>query len=737
MSNIKIAESDKLDTSNYHVWALKTQCMLQAHDMWDPVEAKLPPTEAAAIKADKKALAVIGLAVKDHHLTKIMKCKTSKEAWDMLKDAYEAVSMARQQILQQQLYTLKMGTDETLSKYVARAEQYTGQLTAAGAEITEAGAVGWMLRGLPSSYEMTVTALVAAGCEQTFSNMFAKLLPVEQKAELEAAVANDTAAYYVGRSGRGPSYPPKNNQFAGSSKICQYCNNPGHIKAECRKMARDLGHGDHKQPTSSGFGAFSSGFGSGMRGRGGSSRRPARRHEEPVVLSSFSTSSGDNTRTWLLDSGSAHHITNDLASLHNKRQLVNQIAVTCANGEKTYVSTVGDISFDTILEDNQLSCITLRDVYHIPSAPANLLSVSSAVDHGAKLTVSGGSARLSLWDGTPLIDAYEQHGVYMFPADLRAPVEQASSRATAPMAASALTSSSGDSSASDMLVWHRRFAHLGNANLTKLAKSNMVTGLHIKDFTTTPVCEPCVLSKQHRLPFGTSESKTTRPMQLVHMDVMGPMPVESYGGSRYVATYQDDYTGFSIVEPLKTKAAVPLKTFEVLQHMQVHSGHKLCTVRSDNGGEYVNHKLADYFKANGVEHNLTVPHTPQQNGKAERLNRTLLDRTRSMLIESGAPKNLWAEALSTANYIRNLSPYKGGEQVPYELFYGNKPDVSHLRVFGSKAYALLPPHKRQDKLSARSLLGTFVGYPPGTKGYRIFVGGKIIISRDVTFDESS
>ena len=93
-------------------------------------------------------------------------------------------------------------------------------------------------------------------------------------------------------------------------------------------------------------------------------------------------------------------------------------------------------------------------------------------------------------------------------------------------------------------------------------------------------------------------------------------------------------------------------TTEVLERMQVQSGYNLCVVRTDNGGEYISNDLARYFRARGIEHQTTVAYTPQQNGKAERLNRTLLDRMRAMLIESGLPELLWAEAMSTANYIR-------------------------------------------------------------------------------------
>lgn len=131
----------------------------------------------------------------------------------------------------------------------------------------------------------------------------------------------------------------------------------------------------------------------------------------------------------------------------------------------------------------------------------------------------------------------------------------------------------------------------------------------------------------------------------------------------------------------------------------------------------------------------TVRYTPEQNGKAERLNRTLMEKVRPMLAGSGMPKNMWAEAVVTANYVRNRSPATGRDKTPWEQFYGLKPDVSHLRTWGARTYSLTPKALR-NKLEPTSESGRFIGYPEGTKGYKILLdNGTIIISRDVTFVE--
>ena len=209
------------------------------------------------------------------------------------------------------------------------------------------------------------------------------------------------------------------------------------------------------------------------------------------------------------------------------------------------------------------------------------------------------------------------------------------------------------------------------------------------------------------------------------------------GGNLYFITLLDDHTGYSLISPLRRKsdAAAFLKT--AITMLERQTGYTVKRIRSDNGGEFINTELDTFYQSKGIKSETSVPYTPQQNGKAERLNRTLLDKARPMLADANLPKFLWAEAIVTANYLRNRSPISSQDTTSYELFHGTKPDLSHLRTFGARAYAHVPTVLRT-KLDAVSEPGRFIGYPANTKGYKILLdNGTTVISRDVTFDETS
>ena len=144
-----------------------------------------------------------------------------------------------------------------------------------------------------------------------------------------------------------------------------------------------------------------------------------------------------------------------------------------------------------------------------------------------------------------------------------------------------------------------------------------------------------------------------------------------------------------------------------------------------------------YLRSEGIRHERTVPKTPQQNGVAERLNRTLMEIVRSMLIDSNLPHEFWAEALATAVYLKNRSPTRAVDGLtPFEALNLVKPVVSHLRVFGCDAYSHISKDER-DKLASKARKGIFVGYGQETKGYRIYDPDrrKVFFSRDTEFNE--
>ena len=244
-------------------------------------------------------------------------------------------------------------------------------------------------------------------------------------------------------------------------------------------------------------------------------------------------------------------------------------------------------------------------------------------------------------------------------------------------------------------LWHRRFGHLNEQSMQKLVKKELVDQLDYKASGDFGVCEACIGGKQCKNSFNPSKTVTSMPLELVHSDVCGKMGQKSLGGAEYFLILLDDKTHYAWVYPLKTKDQV----FECFKEWQAevenYTGQRVKTLRTDNGGEFTSKSFTAHLKACGIRHELTVPKTPEQNGVAERLNRTLVETTRAMLLDAKLPHKFWAEAISTAAYLRNRSPTSAVEgTTPRQAWYGQKPRVEHLRVFGCAAYVHVPKDER-------------------------------------------
>ena len=256
--------------------------------------------------------------------------------------------------------------------------------------------------------------------------------------------------------------------------------------------------------------------------------------------------------------------------------------------------------------------------------------------------------------------------------------------------------------------------------------------------TKIDFCESCVLGKQRRVSFvKTGREPVKQKLELVHTDVWGPTSVSSISGRQYFFTFIDDHSRKVWVYFLKHKSEV-FDTFKKWKAMvETETGLKVKKLHSDNGGEYENTEFKKFCFQNGIKLSRTVPGTPQQNGVAERMNRTLTERARSMRIQSSLPKQFWACAVSTAAYLINRGPSKPlGLRIPEEVWTEKEVKLSHLKVFGCVSYIL--DGDRKSKLDAKSLKCTFVGYgTDGEFGYRFWdeQNHKIIRSRDVVFNE--
>ena len=217
-------------------------------------------------------------------------------------------------------------------------------------------------------------------------------------------------------------------------------------------------------------------------------------------------------------------------------------------------------------------------------------------------------------------------------------------------------------------------------------------------------------------------------MGLVHSDVCGKLNEKSLGGAEYFLTFIDDKSRYVWVYFLQHKSQVFEKFCEWKAMVEKATGKKLKAIRTDNGGEFTSNEFEVYLRAEGVRHELIIPKNPQQNGVAEHMNRTLVETVRSMLCHANLPHNFWAEALSTATYLRNRSPTKAEtEMTPYEAWTGEKPRVDHLRIFGCQAFVHIPKDERK-KLDSKSRKCILMGYGTTTKGYRLYDPLKVAVT---------
>ncbi|CAL8996783.1 unnamed protein product [Prunus brigantina] len=286
-------------------------------------------------------------------------------------------------------------------------------------------------------------------------------------------------------------------------------------------------------------------------------------------------------------------------------------------------------------------------------------------------------------------------------------------------------------------LWHRRLGHPSFGYM-----KHLFPDLFSSAGTTDFQCDTCILAKSHRVSYPLSANTSGTPFALIHSDVWGPSPISTTSGFRWFITFIDDCTRMTWLFMMKNKTDV----FPIFQsfHKQIETqfSTKIQILRSDNGGEYINHDFQTYFQMHGIIHETTCPQTPQQNGVAERKNRHLLETARALLIGAHVPRHHWDDAIVTAVYLINRMPSKVLDfRTPLQALaqHGPLPSVQMLppRVFGCVAFVHL--HKNQrGKLDPCALRCVFVGYAAHQKGYRCYhpSSRRTYVTLDVTFMES-
>lgn len=229
---------------------------------------------------------------------------------------------------------------------------------------------------------------------------------------------------------------------------------------------------------------------------------------------------------------------------------------------------------------------------------------------------------------------------------------------------------------------------------------------------------PCAIGKMHRSSFKSTISRKNKPAELVHFDLAGPLETQSLGGSRFLCLFVDDCSGMTFAYPLRLKSDAAYAIKWMITPASADN-KTIISFRSDKAREFFTGDLNNYLLDNSIDHQRSAPYCPEQNGRIERQNRTIEEMIRTLMHSAELPKSLWAELARTSTHIRNLIPLdRLNFKTPYEIWNGCTPDVGHLRIIGSPAFAFIPDQFRK-KLDPKGEECVLVGYEPDCKSYRL------------------
>ena len=232
-------------------------------------------------------------------------------------------------------------------------------------------------------------------------------------------------------------------------------------------------------------------------------------------------------------------------------------------------------------------------------------------------------------------------------------------------------------------LWHQRMGHASYKHLSIVSKHESVLGIPKLSRINCVVYGPCQLGKQTKAKHpGTQTSATFKPLELLHLDLMGPTRTKSLGGKRYIMVMVDDFTRYTWVILLRSKSDAPKHIEALCTRLQNEKSLKIDRIRSDHGKEFENSYMESFYTRSGIYQEFSAPITPKQNGVVERKNRVIQEMAKAMLHNKDVARNLWGEAVNTTCHTINRVYFRlGTKKTPYELWKGRKPKVKYFKIF--------------------------------------------------------
>lgn len=697
---------------------------------------------------DMRARGVIMEHLSGDILLSVADCTTSKAMWDLIRDQHTSVNVA-QQIFNSmsELYTLRWDTSTQISEHIGRIRTLSRQLASYGKPVQDDDLALILLMSLPrediswKAFRSTVlNSAVTLKDQSTGLPVRGPTGAIRTTLDFASVAASVTGEVTLSTPKPAEESVQKSDAPQTSGNLgkhqCEYHGkNMSHDSTRCWMLHPELRKKKTRQKKKKGKANKAKSENSGSDSDPESGEETEHVHSVSAALKSrvyqyalSAATSANSGFPIIADSGCSSHMFYSRTVFDPKTFKVLNPPIKVRFGDDSTVEATG-IGDVVLHSPDSNSDVRFERSLLLPTFRVNLISIGQLDKAGIATTFKSG--QLSVTSG--------RSGKALFFGKLERKLYYVSLQRPRQFFAGA---------AIDINVLHRRMAHVSHDRLRTMVRNGDIAG--VDSLTGTPdFCEPCVLGKMKKLPFEPGRTRAKKILQLVHADIAGPVTPQSREGYKYWLMLVDDFTGKPWVYFAKKKTEIGdlLKSWksDVEAFFRTKLGDLTLSenwlefLRSDNGTEFTNEQTSEWLRSLGIQHEKSAPYTPEQNGVAERMIQTTANLATTILAESGLPGMFWADAMATATYVTSRTPSASvGGRVPQTLLTGRRVNVKHFRPFGCPAYPIVPKKLRSGKFGWKARRCVMIGYPEGTKGFKLWDIDKktIVVSRHVKFDES-
>lgn len=709
---VDIGMINKFDGANYAQWKFQLKCALRAKGIYGAVDGTMVKPAAtgnaeeinAWNKKDAQAMFTITAAMNLNQITLIENCNSAKEIINKLDSIYQQKTETNKMLVHERFAQYKMDAKDSVAQHVAKVENLAKQIKEAGEIVSDAAIMTKILNTLPPKFRNIRQAWFSLDeNRQTITNLTARLIDEEASLTALEETENAFAVFGVKSNSGNQKAGPTNSK--GNGIVCYNCRKRGHMAKHCRQPKKNKSRSDS-----------STGPSGGQRTVHQKGSENALATSETAFNVSDSNKSHFDSESWIMDGGASAHMCHrrDFFTSFTEE---HGSTVMLGNGALLEVQGRGTIKIQKLINGNWMDA-TINDVIYVPALKRNLLSEGQLTKRNMDIIKRDNEAKVIFKNQLVAVAVRTSSNLYK-------------------MLFKTVVYHANVASCENLKLWHERLGHINVGTLKQMVSKGLVSGINFSD-TNSFFCEACCFGKQHKEPFKSRCHVKMEPGERIYSDLCGPMSTPSVQGAKYFLNFKDENSGYRVGYFVKHKSDV-LDCFKVYNaKIKNKFGSAVKVLHVDNGTEYCNGEFKEYLDKEGIELETTAPYSPQQNGRAERDNRTVIESARSMLYHADLPKYLWAEAVNTAIYLLNRTPTsQTPNSTPYEIWTGQKATLDHAKVFGCEAFSHVPDQKR-NKLEAKSQKLIFVGYDKNSTNYRLYnpENRKIVIARSVLFNEN-